>query len=146
MENCIAPELDLEENVDIEDIADILISEAASILTDLDNVYLNHCEEAEQEHRESSRQYMHVGTHTPCYAICYAQAVNELSIGYKVGLLVHELGHLALIMLGYEDHSEDQANAAGLWLTDIPVFWRGKEKLEWSPIPQWLFDELAESA
>ena len=123
-------------------IASVLINKAAEVIPEMRDVSIYQCPEADQEHDDSDRQYMHVSDHTPINVICYAKAAEELDLGYKVGLITHELGHLALIMLGYEDHEEDQANTAGWWLTGIPIFWRGKKRLEWSPTPDWVLKKL----
>lgn len=129
-------------DVPLKVVFDILTAKAMELIPELEDTYLEHCSEADEEHRKSSRQYMHVGTHTNCNVICYASAAEDLEIGYKIGLIAHEFGHLALIMLGYDNHSEDDANDTGHWLTEIPIFWRGKEKLEWSPTPKWFLTEL----
>ncbi len=53
------------------------------------------CPRAEREHRRSRRQYAHV-FHAPPPIVCAARAFWALPARHQVGVLVHELGHLAL--------------------------------------------------
>ena len=132
--------------VSVKALTRILARVASDKIPELAGVRARRCDEADEEHRQSSRQYMH--TNHRDLVICYAKETECLSSSFMAGLIAHELGHIALIMLGYtsseeaEDHTEDQANVMGFWLTGLPVFWRGKKRLEWSPIPRWLREEM----
>lgn len=52
------------------------------------------CELANKEHKRSFRQYAHV-FHVPG-VICVAEAFEALPLGYRLGILLHECGHLLL--------------------------------------------------
>lgn len=133
-------------DVSVKTLTRILVKKASTKIPELFSLRAVHCNDADDEHRESFRQFMH--TNHRRHLICYASAAESLPSSFKAGLLVHEIGHLALIMLGYRDsenaesHTEDQANVMGYWLTGLPVFWRGEKRLEWSPIPIWLREEM----
>jgi len=51
------------------------------------------CEEAEDEHDGSMRQYAHTMHHPN--TICLSKAYYRLPSHHKLGILLHELGHLA---------------------------------------------------
>jgi GNAT superfamily N-acetyltransferase len=98
-----------------------------------------HCPQADREHADSDRQYCHVGHRKD--TICYAKATDDLTIEWKIGLAVHEFGHLILQEGQYYNHSEEEANEAGGQATGIPVDFKGKKHLEWSRCPVW-FKEI----
>ena len=50
------------------------------------------CREADAEHRKSIRQYAHT-MHYP-NTICIADAFYDLPEKHKIGIVLHELGHL----------------------------------------------------
>lgn len=83
------------------------------------------CPEANAEHRESRRQYAHVG-HLP-RTICLAYAARRLGRRHIRGLLAHELGHLlAGHAEGLRDDApervrEDEADAAALKFLGVRV-------------------------
>lgn len=127
-------------------ILDYLIYQAVQKMPELYNVEAFHCEEADDEHRESIRQYMHVAEHFQDNSICYSKFTDELPPEFIVGLFAHELGHLALIAMGDEDHSEDDAHEMGGYLTGCPITlitWNGRKNLEWSPLPLDLVEHLS---
>ena len=112
----------------------LLLQRASERDPRLRGVSVQHCDEADQDHERIGRAYMHVG-HYPT-TICYAAAADDLSLPFKVGLLVHEIGHLN----GAE--GEQEANEAGGALLGIHVEWRGRWILEWAKPPRWLLDDL----
>jgi hypothetical protein len=59
---------------------------------ELDTVVYADCDNVEEEHANSSRQYCHVH-HIP-NTICCAKAVEALPLRHQLGLLFHEFGHL----------------------------------------------------
>lgn len=104
------------------------------------SIYTMACSQANREHLDSSRQYCHVGHRKN--TICYAKATDDLALEWKLGLAIHEFGHLILQHEGIEDHSEDEANKTGGQACGIRVVWRGEEHLEWARCPRWLEDLL----
>jgi hypothetical protein len=94
------------------------------------------CDEADDEHECSARQFCHVG-HLKG-AICYARATDSLPFDIQVGLAVHEIGHLVGFCID-TDHSENDANYYGEMVTGIPVEWHGPLRLERATvIPKWV--------
>ncbi len=86
------------------------------------------CPLANAEHERSMRQYAHV-FHKP-NVICVASAFQSLPLGYRLGVLLHEFGHLAL---GGCDHSEQQADGEVLWRYGIRIqrrSYNGARRLE----------------
>jgi hypothetical protein len=63
------------------------------------------CSLANKEHAKSRRQYAHT-FHFPM-VICVADAFEELPLGYRLGILLHECGHL---YLGRDVESERAAD------------------------------------
>jgi predicted GNAT family N-acyltransferase len=102
------------------------------------DVVLRRCPVVELEHKRSTRQYCHT-LHRRGNVICCARATEELPLENKLGLLVHEIGHLAL---RGRPHSENDANKAGCAVTGIPVAFKGPLRLEWSRFPRWLLEYL----
>ena len=74
---------------------------------------IRHCKLADDEHRRSKRQYAHVGHYKR--TVCVADAFYELPREYRIGILVHEVGHL----LGAID--EEEADVLGIRATGIPI-------------------------
>lgn len=72
----------------------------------LDWVRWSYCKEADDEHAESSRQYMHV-LHYPG-VICVAHAAHGLPRENLEGLFAHEFGHL---LLEYDGRSQGERAA-----------------------------------
>lgn len=52
-----------------------------------------HCKQADEDHKISKRQYAHVG-HRSWNKICVAKAFFALPRKIRLGLLLHELGHI----------------------------------------------------
>jgi len=65
------------------------------------------CQVANAEHAKSRRQYAHV-FHKPGQ-ICVADAFLDLPIEIRLGILLHELGHLALGNRGTETDADHMA-------------------------------------
>mgnify|MGYP001562475383 CR=1 FL=1 len=93
---------------------------------------LQSCEQANDEHAASARQFMHAGHRKN--TICYAHATLSLARPWIIGLLVHEFGHLVLggPNMDLPKHSEQAANEAGEAATGIKVVFKGPLRLEWS--------------
>ena len=72
------------------------------------NFYLHRCKDADKEHQENKRQYMH-SLHFPD-TICYAKATEKLPAKYIKGLIWHEIGHILSDLKGKKS-TEKQANA-----------------------------------
>ena len=88
------------------------------------------CKGAEREHAKRWRQFAHVGHKRN--VLCYARAMNALPATEKVGILVHEMGHVSAIAAG-KRHTEAQANRIGTAMTRVPVRFAGPHRLERSP-------------
>ena len=99
------------------------------------------CPQAEAEHAASKRQFCHIGHTKIRHTICYARSADNLGVNWQVGLVLHELGHLALRDVGIE-HTEEEANFIGGAMLSIPVAFKGPLMLEWSPVPKWLREAL----
>jgi hypothetical protein len=56
-------------------------------------ITLRHCSEADSDHARSPRAYAHVGHYAHC--VCLSRAIVFLPREFVVGILLHELGHLA---------------------------------------------------
>lgn len=92
-----------------------------------------HCAQCDREHEESDRQYCHVG-HVRG-VICFAAAIDELPLGYKLGLAVHEIGHIMLEGPNFDSkhrYTEQDANDAGCEATGIRLEFKGKKTLEYA--------------
>jgi hypothetical protein len=85
---------------------------------------LQSCPLVEREHREARRQYAHV-FHI-ANQVCVARAIAELPEKYRLGILMHELGH---IMAGPKG-SEEAANNAVFEQTGIRIYYGGNSNLE----------------
>lgn len=83
------------------------------------------CSRAKQEHDESGRQFAHV-FHRP-NVVCVAPEIFELPGAYVSGILIHELGHVALACL---PHSEAQADRMATIISGIEVQRRDYRKLK----------------
>lgn len=102
-----------------------------------------HCEQADREHRESERQHCHVG-HIK-WRVCYASAADDLPLAHKLGLVLHEFGHLVLQGKNLErpwKFNEQDASDAGGRLVGLQVPFKGRMTLEWARPPRWLLDKL----
>lgn len=101
------------------------------------------CPQADREHAESERQHCHVG-HLPG-KVCYASAADGLPLAHKLGLVLHEFGHLVLQgkdMRRPWKWNEQDASDAGGNLVGLQVPFRGRLTLEWARPPRWLLDKL----
>jgi len=71
------------------------------------------CRVAERDHTRSRRQYAHTG-HVKG-VICVARAYYTLPVKYRVGVLLHEFGHLA----GARDEMDADALAFKLFGVEV---------------------------
>ena len=99
------------------------------------------CPVAERDHAAEARSYAHVGHVVG--TVCYARAIDDLAMPWKVGLAVHEIGHLCLGGAGMAANppraTEADANEAGRLATGIAVEFRGPLTLEYAPrMPRWM--------
>ena len=94
------------------------------------------CAEADREHAASARQFMHVGHRRN--VVCFARATEALDFPWQVGLVAHELGHLAAIGWGLADHYEEDANRIGGDLCGVTVTFAGPLRLERAEPPAYL--------
>lgn len=78
---------------------------------------LGNCKLVEKEHAEGKRQYAHV-FHIR-NQVCLARAFAELPQRYRLGILMHEYGHI----LAGPDGGELEANEALMKKTGIHVFY-----------------------
>ena len=61
---------------------------------DLPRMYvIQACRMAEKDHHDDLRVYAHV-FHGPDMTICLCKAYSKLTLGHKIGIMVHEIGHL----------------------------------------------------
>jgi hypothetical protein len=77
---------------------------------------LRSCHEADRDHARDPRAFAHVGHHAG--AVCLAHGIVFLPRGFILGILLHELGHLALLP---GDHSEAEADQAGGRLAGVRI-------------------------
>jgi hypothetical protein len=80
------------------------------------------CAEATDRHAVSARSYAHVGHRRQ--VICVAHAFFVLPPSYRYGILLHELGHLALLKKGIDAHTETDADIAGGELAGVSILRR----------------------
>lgn len=89
------------------------------------------CRLADQEHSRSRRSYAHVGHRRG--RICVAGAFYSLPMGHQLGLILHELGHMAF----KGRHTEAQADRAAVRRFGIPIRYRSTKRwgrrLQWAP-------------
>jgi len=92
-------------------------------------IKVGHCKDADREHETSRRQYAH--TLHRAGVICVAQDFFRLPETNRLGLLLHEVGHL---LIGDRPHSEDAANRTVGKASGVTVYYRdGKAgpEVEW---------------
>lgn len=90
---------------------------------------VKHCKDADKEHAESKRQYAHVYHRSG--VICVARSFFSLPECNRLGLLLHEVGH---VLRGPGEHTEEQANETVKQASGVTIYYRdgkaGKE-VEW---------------
>lgn len=74
---------------------------------------IERCALADEDHKQTKRYYAH--TYHKEGVICVAGAFYRLPVNYRLGILLHELGHLA----GAE--GEDEADILAEEMTGIPI-------------------------
>jgi hypothetical protein len=80
------------------------------------------CPVVEKDHKEDPRVYAHV-FHKPKKTICLCRAYDRLPLGHKLGIMLHEIGHLL------SDGGEAEAD---LWVDDnLGVNIEFKGTLQW---------------
>lgn len=79
----------------------------------MERVKLQHCTDADRDHKRSPRAYAHVG-HYPG-TICVANAIVFLPREFVCGILLHELGHLT------GAYGEKAADLAGQDLSGVRI-------------------------
>lgn len=105
------------------------------------------CPLAQKHHKESSRQFAHVFHRKN--TICVTPEFYELPQGYQLGILLHELGHLAL---KGKNHSEEDADSIAFLMSGALIerrTYRGMKGLEYinryykAPALRFLREKLA---
>ena len=83
-------------------------------------IKVEHCKDADREHLESKRQYAHsLHRHG---VICVARSFFALPETNRLGLLLHEVGH---VLLGNRPaHTEDQANEEVRKASGVTVYYK----------------------
>ena len=92
---------------------------------------VRNCQEADREHAISRRQYAHT-FHRPG-VICVSRSFWDLPETNRLGLLLHEAGHVLMERVKH-NHTEDEANDAIYHASGIRVWYRdgnGGPQLEW---------------
>lgn len=80
-------------------------------------IKIQHCSLADTEHKYmGKRQYAHVFHHNSNKIICVAKAFYKLPYRFKMGLIIHEIGHL----FGAID--EKKADRLGSKIAGIKVY------------------------
>ena len=74
------------------------------------------CPDLTEEHRKNPRRYAHT-FHYP-NVICVAAQFMELPVKFRLGILIHECGHL---IQGDRQHSERCADQTGARFARVPV-------------------------
>lgn len=88
-------------------------------------IRLEICPRAAQEHAESGRQFAHT-LHKPG-VVCLAPEIFSLPQCYIAGILIHELGHVALAGM---QHTEEQADIMATIISGVAVQRRDYRKLK----------------
>ena len=87
-----------------------------------------HCSQADAEHQTSRRQYAH--TFHRRGVICVSSAFHRLPETHRLGLLLHEVGHL----LAGQQAGEAQADRAAHRYSGLTIRYRDStygKRLEW---------------
>lgn len=114
--------------------------------SDVRHYSVKQCDQCDQEHADSKRQYAH--TFHKMNTICVAKAFYDLPQSWQFAILLHEVGHL----LAGPKGSEDAANKAAQKASGIPIVYKDGpygEELEWIPAKYktqakiFLFEEAA---
>jgi hypothetical protein len=80
---------------------------------------IGQCHQAEREHDASCRQFAHVFHKKN--TICVTPEFYELPASYRLGILLHECGHLSFNRLS---HTEKQADEEGGALAGVKIYRR----------------------
>jgi hypothetical protein len=95
----------------------------------LKKIKLHLCDLAEEHHHCDARSFAHVFHRKN--QICINTAFYRLPDTYQAGILLHELGHMALEEEGR--HTEADADRMGYYLSGVPVrrrYFAGMKRLE----------------
>jgi hypothetical protein len=88
------------------------------------------CRQAKAEHDASCRQFAHVFHKKNI--ICVAPEFYDLPQSYRMGILLHEIGHLECD-IDYIGHTEQEADDMAYILSDVRIArrtYRGAHRLE----------------
>lgn len=88
------------------------------------------CPLARQHHAESARQFAHVFHRSN--TICITPEFHDLPQSYRLGILLHELGHIAMTYKT-KPHSEAEADAMIEIISGVHIHrrtYRGLKRLE----------------
>lgn len=88
------------------------------------------CPLAKKHHLESPRQFAHVFHRRD--TICVTPEFYNLPQRYRLGILLHECGHFALIDSG--NHEESEADSMASYISGVPIHrrtFRGMKNLEY---------------
>lgn len=98
------------------------------------------CGAADREHAASERQYAHARHRF--LRVCYAGRIDRLALPWKLGIALHELGHLIAGGPSVREHSERAANEAAEEVSGLRIIYKGRLDLEWTRPPKWLVEDL----
>jgi predicted HD phosphohydrolase len=96
---------------------------------------VRHCPVADREHAAHPRIFAHVG-HRPG-AICIAGAFrHELPDNFVFAILLHELGHLALMPQAHSERAADREGSRIGGVTVVRRSWGPYQRLEFVTTPE----------
>jgi len=90
---------------------------------EMDNIKLHHCKDAEKDHGREWRVFAHMN-HVDD-AVCYSDAMEELSEEQRQGIFLHEFGHMLceLYKDEFPENSDDDADGVILDEFDVQIFY-----------------------
>lgn len=102
-------------------------------------IKVEHCKGADKEHEESKRQYAH--TLHRSGVICVARSFFQLPETHRLGLLLHEVGH---VLLAHRPrHTEEDADEAARKASGVRVYYKDGAA---GPDVEWIRPEDKERA
>ena len=87
------------------------------------------CPLAKKHHKKSARQFAHV--FHKANTICVTPEFNDLPVGYHLGILLHELGHIALMDRKHSECDADHQSFETFGVTIIRRTYKGMKNLEY---------------